>query len=237
MAEPGDRAREEFLSEAQEIVETFSRNLMSLDTSVREGAADPTLVNESFRAVHTLKGLAGLFGAQRLATLSHRLEDLLDDLRLGRAPLGLETLDVLFSAVDAYGRLLASEREGKDDAIPAVDELLGRLDRLGGLAAPKATPVSDYELDPGLLGVLTEYEEHRLRTNLELKLRLYRLRVQFDLSTIDKALEDIKGRAKKHGEIITYLPTGEASSPDTIELDLLMASRDDLATLIGSLGA
>src|SRR5262249_42924915 len=39
------------------------------------------------------------------------------------------------------------------------------------------------------------------------------------------------------GEIITYLPTGEASSADAIELDLLLASRDDLATLIGSLGA
>jgi two-component system chemotaxis sensor kinase CheA len=236
VADPSDRARDEFLSEAQEIVETFSRNLLSLDASVREGAADPALVNESFRAVHTLKGLAGLFGAQRLATLSHRLEDLLDDLRLGRAPLDLETLDVLFSAIDAYGRLLAAEREDKDDPIPAVDELLTRLDRLGGMAAPKPTPISEYDLDPGLLGVLTEYEEHRLRTNLELKLRLYRLRVQFDLSTIDKALEDMKTRAKRHGEIITYLPTGEAASPDTIELDLLMASRDDLATLIGSLG-
>ena len=61
--------------------------------------------------------------------------------------------------------------------------------------------------------------------------------MQFDLTTIDKALEDMKERAKRHGEIITYLPTGEATSPDAIELDLLMASHDDLATLIGSLGA
>ena len=68
-------------------------------------------------------------------------------------------------------------------------------------------------------------------------MQLYRLRVQFDLATIDKVLEDMKERAKRHGEIITYLPTGEATSADTIELDLLMASRDDLATLIGSLGA
>jgi two-component system chemotaxis sensor kinase CheA len=68
-------------------------------------------------------------------------------------------------------------------------------------------------------------------------MQLYRLRVQFDLSTIDKALEDMKERAKRHGEIITYLPTGEATSADTIELDLLMASRDDLSTLVGSLGA
>jgi len=44
--------------------------------------------------------------------------------------------------------------------------------------------------------VLTEYEEHRLRSNIEQNLRLYRLRVQFDLSTIDKALDDMKDRAK-----------------------------------------
>jgi two-component system chemotaxis sensor kinase CheA len=87
-----------------------------------------------------------------------------------------------------------------------------------------------------MLAVLTEYEEHRLRTNIDQGLRLYRLRVQFDLATIDKALEEIKDRAKRHGEIITYLPTGETTSAETIELDLLMASNDDLATLIGALG-
>ena len=237
MADPTEKARDEFLSEAQEIVETLSRNLLDLDASVRGGSIDPALINEAFRAVHTLKGLAGLFGAQRLGQMSHRLEDLLDDLRLGRMVLGPEVLDALFAAVDVYGRLLVLEREGKDDPSPAADELLARLEKLGSEAPSKGPPVTEYDLDPGLLAVLTEYEEHRLRSNLEQKMRLYRLRVEFDLNTIDKALEDMKGRAKRHGEIITYLPAGEATRPDAIELDLLMASRDDLATLIGALGA
>jgi two-component system chemotaxis sensor kinase CheA len=236
MADPTERARDEFLSEAQEIVETLSRNLLDLDASVRSGSLDPALVNEAFRAVHTLKGLAGLFGAARLGHLSHRLEDLLDDLRLGRMTLGPQVLDALFAAVDVYGRLLAMEREGRDEPSPAAEELLARLERLGADAPNRAAPTTEYELDPGLLAVLTEYEEHRLRANLEQKMRLYRLRVEFDLTTIDKALEDMKTRAKRHGEIITYLPAGEATSADAIELDLLMASRDDLATLIGALG-
>jgi two-component system chemotaxis sensor kinase CheA len=237
MADPMDKARDEFLSEAQEIVETLSRNLLDLDASVRAGSADPGLVNEAFRAVHTLKGLAGLFGAQRLGSLSHRLEDLLDDLRLGRRMLGPEVLDVLFLAVEAYGRLLALARESVDEPVPQVDELLARLDGFAEQVPGKPTTSTDYDLEPGLLAVLTEYEEHRLRANLEQKMGLYRLRVEFDLATIDKALEDLKERAKRHGEIITYLPAGEATRPDAIELDLLMASRDDLATLIGSLGA
>ncbi len=237
MAEIGDKARDEFFSEAQEIVENLSRNLLELDTSLRAGSSDPSLINEAFRAVHTLKGLAGLFGAIRLGALSHRLEDLLDDLRLGRMPLSPDVLDVLFSAVDAYTQLLALEREGSEDASPALDDLLAKLERVGAGQVRRSSPVIEYDLDPGMLAVLTEYEEHRLRTNIEQQMQLYRLRVQFDLATIDKALEDMKDRAKRHGEIITYLPTGEATSTDTIELDLLMASRDDLATLIGSLGA
>ena len=237
MADLTDKARDEFFSEAQEIIETLSRNLLALDASTKSGSQDPSLINEAFRAVHTLKGLAGLFGAARLGALSHRLEDLLDDLRLGRMELSTEVVDVLFAAVDAYGRILTLEKQGKDEDLPGVNDLMARLDRLGAGAARRTSPIGDYELDPGMLAVLTEYEEHRLHANIEQQLQLYRLRVQFDLATIDKALEEMKERAKRHGEIITYLPTGEATSVDAIELDLLMASRDDLATLIGSLGA
>jgi two-component system, chemotaxis family, sensor kinase CheA len=232
-----DKAREEFFSEAQEIIETLSRNLLALDAAQKSGKEDPSLINEAFRAVHTLKGLAGLFGAVRLGAFSHRLEDLLDDLRLGRMDLRPEVLDVLFSTVDAYSRILTIEKEGRDEDLPSVDELFRRLDRLGAAVERGESPVGGYELDPGMLAVLTEYEEHRLRSNIEQNLKLYRLRVQFDLSTIDKALDDMKDRAKRHGEIITYLPTGESTGVDAIELDLLLASRDDLATLIGSLGA
>ncbi len=236
MAELSDKAREEFFSEAQEIIETLSRNLLSLDASIKAGTSDPSLINEAFRAVHTLKGLAGLFGAARLGALSHRLEDVLDDLRLGRIELAQDVLDVLFGAVEAYTRILQAEKADSDEELD-VDQLFVELERIGAGATEHQSPVADYELDPGLLAVLTEYEEHRLRANIDLQMQLYRLRVQFDLSTIDKVLEEMKERAKRHGEIITYLPTGEATSADTIELDLLMASRDDLATLIGSLGA
>lgn len=237
MSDPTDKAREEFFSEAQEIIETLSKNLLALDASLREEFSDPGLVNEAFRAVHTLKGLAGLFGATSMGLLSHRLEDVLDALRLGRIDLTPSILDVLFQAVEVYGKVLAAEKDQAEDASPLVEQLLGEFDRIGAVVASDHSPTAEYDLDPGLLAVLTEYEEHRLRTNIENKMRLYRLRVQFDLATIDKALEEMKDRAKRHGEIITYLPTGETASVDSIELDLLLASQDDLATLIGALGA
>ena len=237
MTEITDKARDDFYSEAQEIIESLSRNLLALDESAKAGRTDPSLINEGFRAVHTLKGLAGLFGATRMGNLSHKLEDLLDDLRLGRRETTSDLLDVLFLGVEVYHQILAADKEGSDEPLPALDDLHRKLAALSGTTSAKTGGMGAYDLDPGMLAVLTEYEEHRLRVNLEQGLNLFRLRVQFDLNTIDKALEDIKERAKLHGEIITYLPTGETGAGDTIELDLLMASSTTLAELVGALGA
>jgi two-component system chemotaxis sensor kinase CheA len=236
VVELSEKAREEFLAEAHDIVETLSRNLLLLDAADRAAERDPSVVNEAFRAVHTLKGLSGLFGASRLGALSHRLEDLLDALRLGKRELSQEVLDVLFMAVDVFGQVLEHERAGKDEPIPRLDALYTELERLGGGVEQKASDNTDYDLDPGMLAVLTEYEEHRLRANIDLNQSLYKLRVEFDLSSIDRSLEEIKEKARLHGEIITYLPAGSASSTDKIELDILLASKSDLATLIGALG-
>ncbi len=223
MAESGDRAREEFFSETQEIVEGFGRDLLSLDEAQRAGRSDPELVNDIFRAVHTLKGLAGLFGASRISTLSHELEELLDDLRLGKVEMTAEILDVLFKSVELYSRLLQAEKEGREAPSTDVDDLVRVMRRATGGSAP--SPFGQYDLDPGLLAVLTEYEEHRLRTNIAQGMRLYRLRVVFALATIDQALDELKGLAKPMGEIITYLPTGSGADADSIELDILIAAR------------
>src|SRR5580693_9131010 len=227
-----EKAREDFLSEAQELVDGLSRDLLLLDQQAKRGEGDPDLINDVFRAVHTLKGLSGLFGAAIMSGLSHELENLLDDLRLGRTELTPPALDLLFQAVELYGRILASV---KGDEPEPQEEVKALLVAIGQTTQARAgggvSLVAQYELDPGLLGVLTEYEEHRLRTNIQAGLGLYRIRVQFSLATIDSALDDLKAKARPHGEIITYLPTGGAGDIDTIELEILIASRADVLTL------
>jgi two-component system, chemotaxis family, sensor kinase CheA len=230
--EGGDKARDEFLSEAQELVDGLGRDLLEIDEGLKRGKVDAELVNDIFRAVHTLKGLSGLFGATRMSGLSHELEDVLDDLRLGRIELTHSVLDLLFQAVALYGRILAAEGGTAPDPAAEVEQLLVSLGQFsekrdGGGAGV----VSQYDLDPGLLGVLTEYEEHRLRTNIQQGQLLYRIRVRFSLATIDSALDDLKAKARPHGEIITYLPTGSGADIDTIELEILMASKASVQLL------
>ncbi len=234
----GERAREEFLSEAQELVDGLGRDILALDELSKAGRSDPELINDVFRAVHTLKGLSGLFGASMMSGLSHELEEVLDDLRLGRIDLTPRVLDAVFRAVELYGLLLAAERGSGSDPSSEVEALLVSLGEVSHRGrAGGASPVAQYELDPGLLGVLTEYEEHRLRTNIQSGMSLYKLRVQFPLATIDTALDELKVTARPHGEIITYLPTGGGAEADAIELEILIASKEPVDRLRTELGS
>ncbi len=233
-----DSVREDFLSEAQEIVETLSRDLLLLEQGQKEGRTDPDLLNDIFRAVHTLKGLAGMFGMSALSNLAHTLENLLDDLRLGRVDITQEALDVLFDGVERIQRILASDDH---QAEPEPAEL----------APPKSRPpppsvdpnemvedvLAEYQLGESVLSVLTEYEEHRLRQNVAQGVKLYRLRLSFALASIDTALEDLKSRARAVAELITYLPSMGGGNDDVIELEVLLASRTGIEQLREVLGS
>src|SRR5688500_2286094 len=168
-----DRALGEFLAEAQEIVETLQSSLLEVERQRGAGRpADPDLINGCFRAVHSLKGLTGLFGLTRASELAHRLENLLDAIRLGR--------------VDA--------RPGALDPHRLVD-YLARLDAAVASPPAAATEPDDgfggWQLEPGLLSVLTEYEEHRLRENIRAGADIYRLGGHFDLMSIERGIEQV----------------------------------------------
>jgi len=212
---------DEFLAEAQEIIEALSRDLLFLDQAQKEGNVQPDLINEVFRGVHTLKGIAGMFGFQTLSAMAHTLEDLLDDLRLGRVDLSQEVLDVLFEGVEGFQRLLG---EGADEEAVDVKDFAQSIERVSKKREGGEVTLEDLDLDESVLAVLTEYEEHRLRTNLSQGTPLYRLRVRFSLTTIDSNLEELKERAKSVAEIITYLPSVGGGDGDEIDLDVLLAS-------------
>lgn len=227
-----DSVREEFIAEAQEIIEALSRDLLVLDDGQKKGDPDPDLVNSVFRGVHTLKGIAGMFGFGDLGEMAHILEDLLDQLRLGRIDLNQVVLDVLFEGVEVLQRLLSAGPEAPE---ADLDGLRSAVERVLHPNSAPAPDLGNYDLDTGVLSVLTEYEEHRLRTNIEQGVPLFRLRVRFALSSIDSDLEELKARAKPIAEIITYLPSMDGGDDDAIDLEVLLASRMPLEELTDQL--
>ena len=65
-----------FLEEADEQIELLDEDIVRL-----EKEENPDLLQEIFRAAHTLKGSSAMVGHQRMAELTHAMESLLDRLR------------------------------------------------------------------------------------------------------------------------------------------------------------
>src|SRR5512139_4181695 len=110
MSERSQKATSEFVSEAQENIDALGRDLLHLDRGGEE--PDPDLVNAVFRAAHSLKGLSSMFGVERMARLAHALEDLLDDVRMGRRALDRRATDLLLEAPEVFSRIIAEEASG-----------------------------------------------------------------------------------------------------------------------------
>ena len=170
-----------------------------------------------------------------MTNLSHNLENLLDSLRLGRVELQPATLDLLFEAVSLFNRIVGETATGAsgEDGANLVEDLIARLDRvaLRKETVPETSPWGGWALDESLLSVLTEYEEHRLRENIKTGRSLYRIHAAFDLMTIDKGLDELKGRLKPIGEVITYLPSAEAANDQQIELDVILGAQVELRSV------
>ncbi len=232
MADRSQKALAEFVSEAQETIDALGKNLMRLDACGAEEPG-PDLLNAVFRGAHSLKGLSSMFGVERMARLAHALEDLLDDIRMGRRPLDRGATDLLLETPEVFSRIIAEEASGSP---PTTADAAARLtDRLRAGEARRAPAGSDpldaLALGPDIRRLLTEYEEHRLRANVEKKIGLFRVRVSFELASFDKDLAGLGARLKRIGEIVSTLPSPDARDPQSIAFELLFASRESASSI------
>ncbi|GGB30459.1 chemotaxis protein CheA [Virgibacillus dakarensis] len=85
-----------FLDESREHLESLYKQLLALE----KNPAEKTIIDEIFRAAHTLKGMSATMGYNDLATLTHKLENVFDGIRYDKIKVKTEMMDVLFDAVD-----------------------------------------------------------------------------------------------------------------------------------------
>ncbi len=228
-----DKALAEFLSEAQEIVEGLNRDVLKLEADLKRDRRDPELINQIFRSAHSLKGLSGMFGAQKMADFAHHLETLLDAVRLGRVAPADAVIDVLFESVELFNRLIAESSGGPKVTKKAVTGLRKQLDAAMVDAAEQSgdNPLQQVDIDPAILSVLTEYEEYRLIDNIRRGVRLYRVHAAFDLMSFDEGLARLSAELKTLGELITTLPSSQSSGEQGIDFDIIVGTGEPAAVL------
>jgi two-component system chemotaxis sensor kinase CheA len=225
MARDDDRrAREEFTSEAEELLDTLSRDLVDFEaqgTGVR-----PELVNKIFREVHSLKGLAGMLGFAEIAELSHNLEDMLDRLRMGKIPISRDLIDLLYDSVDSLNRLVIAINDSSMGGLVDITALTRRIHH-AVTAQPQQKaddPFAELTLDEQTRKSLTEYEEHRLLENVRAGKHILSIAVTFDFSDFDERLRALTTTLSETGEVISTLPAIDTTGGAGISFRLLYGS-------------
>ncbi len=128
-----------FFEESFEALDSMEAALLKLDV----GAPNPEGVNTVFRVAHSIKGGAGMFGFKDVASFTHTLETLLDELRSGRMQVTAYISDQLLLSVDVLRAMMGSVQRKEPVDMQKVADLQFDLEAIvatKGASAPAAAP-------------------------------------------------------------------------------------------------
>ncbi|MDQ3235750.1 MAG: chemotaxis protein CheA, partial [Pseudobdellovibrionaceae bacterium] len=121
---------------------TNSDELMQMvDDAILRLEQDPTnkgIIEEIFRAAHTLKGGSGMFGFKGIERVMHRMENLFDLIRKDKLVPTPDTIDVVFQGIDLLRRLLQAVKDGGPCGVETVPVVRALSYVAKGKPAPKA---------------------------------------------------------------------------------------------------
>ena len=219
-----------FIDETKEHVQNLNSQILELERDPEN--AD--VINEIFRAAHSLKGMAGTMGFKRMQTLTHDMENVFSEVRNGSIKVNASIIDVVFQCLDALEEYLSniqeSADEGTNDNEPIIKELNNILQGQAGGSAPAAEPKKEEKK----ADVATSDDERKwLAINLnssqsnvivEAKkqgMNVYGVTVKVQESCILKAARAflVFKALEELGEVIVSSPSAQDIEDEKFELD------------------
>ena len=154
-----------FIDETKEHLQTLSDQIMILE----QEPENMDVINEIFRAAHSLKGMAGTMGFKRMQRLTHDMENVFQEVRSGNMTVQPELVDVLFRGLDALEAYLAEILETANEGTEDNDEIINTLnaiakkadgDKSGAPAKEETKPAEQAETSssPAATGDEAKYE-------------------------------------------------------------------------------
>jgi len=118
----------DFVAEGREHIESAEAGLLELESK----PDDTEVLNQIFRAFHTIKGMAGFLNLAEIGSLAHSAENLLDLARKGELVLAGANTDVVFESIDMLKKMLAGLKKSVESGKPiraqkGLPQLLAKL--------------------------------------------------------------------------------------------------------------
>ncbi|HQZ67270.1 MAG: chemotaxis protein CheA [Nitrospira sp.] len=130
----------DFLTESNEMLEVLDQRFVTLESDPN----NTDLLNEIFRAMHSMKGSAGFLGFNHLVDVAHRGENILNKLRQAEMAVSPTIISVILETIDVIKAIMADIRESGTDNHVATAAIASKLDDIingtVSTAAPAVAP-------------------------------------------------------------------------------------------------
>lgn len=97
-----------FFEEAEEHLQSLNENVLNLE----QNPADMGVVGEIFRSAHTFKGMSASMEFAEMADLTHKMENVLDEIRHGNMMVNANIIDVIFECIDNLEKMVTDVQQG-----------------------------------------------------------------------------------------------------------------------------
>ena len=158
-----------FMDECQEHLQSLNSALLELES--HPGNAE--ILNSIFRSAHTVKGASATMGFNKMASVTHAMEDILGLLRRGDLEVTPEIINLLFDAVDVLEVLARGIPEGREADI----EITGILQRLKEYSSSEQKTPTAKDRRRKLDLRYTKEEKEQIKERLTETKKLYHIHV------------------------------------------------------------
>lgn len=214
-----------FLEEGMDNLQTLNDSLLQLEKE----PDNIDKVNEIFRVAHTIKGMSATMGFNKMAELTHKMEDVLSEFRNGELKVTKDVVTVLFKCLDTLEQMLKNIEDGVDDDT-SIDGIMEELEKIadnakGGQSEPKEeekTEEEDHGNNSESVVELNEYDINVIKQANDKGYSAYEIVIELSENTllksarvflIFKSLEEI-------GEIIKSVPGTEDLENENFDFEV-----------------
>jgi two-component system chemotaxis sensor kinase CheA len=100
------RFRDKFIDEANGLLDRLEKDLLDLENK----PASKELIESAFRAMHTIKGVSGMYGYDSISEFTHHMESIYQCIRENKLQFNKDICDITFQSVDHIRKLLSDEK-------------------------------------------------------------------------------------------------------------------------------
>lgn len=228
-----------FIEETKEHLQNLNQSLLQLE----QNPEDSAMLNEIFRVAHTLKGMSGTMGYNKMAKLTHHMENVLHGIRNNELKISTKLIDILFKCLDALenylNSIINSNNEGPNEYASIITSLNNIMEGKNNDEIESKSKVSSNVNEESITKVIqsddslniTQYEQNAINRAYETRMNAFAIRICLNKGCLLKSARAfiIFQTLERYGEIIKAIPSVQDIEDEKFENEFTVAvvSKED----------